>query len=85
MRARVCIYIILEILWIYLTRYLYTNFQIMFCIHANIHTYIMLQGTRLVYIIKREMLLFNALYRLEYRLLRATAVFLEKKSTQPNE
>lgn len=52
MRARVCIYIILEILWIYLTRYLYTNFQIMFCIHANIHTYIMLQGTRLVYIIK---------------------------------
>lgn len=74
-RARVCIYIILEIRWIYLTRYSNTNFQIMFCIQANIHAYIIVQGTRRVYIIKREMLLFNALHRLEYRFLRATADF----------
>lgn len=43
-------------------------------LHSCESTYIIMHRTR-VNIIKREMRLFNALYRLEYRLLRAAGIF----------
>lgn len=48
-------------------------------LHSCESTYIIIHRTR-VNIIKREMRLFNALYRLEYRLLHAAGIFFIEKS-----